>query len=138
MISTEHLDAYLEAVGRRDVEATKAHMADNIVLRSPIVPAAFEGKERVAEVLTQLLGTVDAFEPERLLRDGADFVAVFTIRFGDNVIDGMDHMHLNDSGLVDSMTVAWRPLAAIVAVQQKLAPKLGGKAMMLVPTDQSS
>lgn len=138
MISTEHLDAYLEAMGRRDVEATKAHMADNIVLRSPIAPAAFAGKERVAEALTQLLGTVDAFEPERLLRDGADFVAVFTIRFGVNVIDGMDHMHLNDAGLVDSMTVAWRPLAAVVAVQQKLAPKLGGKAMMLVPADQSS
>ncbi len=133
MISTEHLDAYLEAMGMRDVEATKAHMADNIVLRSPIAPAAFSGKERVAEVLTQLLDTVDAFEPKRLLRDGADFVAVFTIRFGDNVIDGMDHMHLNDAGLVDSMTVAWRPLAAVVAVQQKLAPKLGGKAMMLVP-----
>lgn len=138
MISTEHLDAYLEAMGKRDVEATKAHMADDIVLRSPIVSAAFAGKERVAEVLTQLLGTVDAFEPKRLLRDGADFVAVFTIRFEDNVIDGMDHMHLNDAGLVDSMTVAWRPLAALVAVQQKLAPKLGGKAMMLVPADQSS
>jgi hypothetical protein len=52
------------------------------------------------------------------------------------VIDGMDHMHLNDAGLVDSMTVAWRPLPAVVAVQQKLAPKLGGKAMMLIPADQ--
>jgi len=138
MISTEHLDAYLEAMGRHDVEGTKAHMADDVVLRSPIVPAPFEGKERVADVLTQLLSTVDAFEPKLLLRDGADFVAVFTIRLGDNVIDGMDHMHLNDAGLVESMTVAWRPLPAVVAVQQKLAPRLGGKAMMLVPADQSS
>jgi hypothetical protein len=138
MISTEHLHAYLEAMGRRDVEGTRAHMADNVVLRSPIAPAPFEGKGRVADVLTQLLGTVDAFEPKLLLRDGADFVAVFTIRHGDNVLDGMDHMHLNDAGLVDSMTVAWRPLPAVVAVQQKLAPKLGGKAMMLVPADQSS
>jgi hypothetical protein len=36
------------------------------------------------------------------------------------------------------MTVAWRPLAAVVAVQQKLAPKLGGKPMMLIAADQSS
>jgi hypothetical protein len=138
MISTEHLDAYLKAMGRRDVESIKAHMADNVVLRSPIVPAPFEGKVQVVEVLTQLLGTVEAFEPKLLLRDGADFVAVFTIRLGDNVLDGMDHMHLNEAGLVDSMTVAWRPLSAVVAVQQKLAPKLGGKAMTLVPADQSS
>lgn len=85
----------------------------------------------------ELLGVVDAFEPKLLLRDGADFVAVFTIRLGDNVIDGMDHMHLDDAGLVDSMTLAWRPLPAVVAVQQQLAPRLGGKAMMLVPVNGS-
>ena len=137
MVTTEHLDAYLKAMGNRDVEGTKVHMADSVVLRSPIVPAPFEGKERVVAVLTQLLATVDAFEPKLRLRDGNDFVAVFTIRLGDHVLDGMDHMHLDEAGLVDSMTVAWRPLASIVAVQQKLAPRLGGKAMMLVPTDQS-
>ena len=138
MISTEHLDAYLEAMGRRDVEGTKAHMADDVVIRSPIAPAPFQGKEQVTGVLKALLSTVDAFEPKLLLRDRGDFVAVFTIRLGDHVIDGMDHMHLNDAGLVDSMTVAWRPLPAVVAVQQKLAPKLGGKAMMLIAADQSS
>jgi hypothetical protein len=137
MISTEHLDSYLEAMGRRDVEGTRAHMADDVVLRSPIVPAPFQGKDQVTRVLDALLSTVDAFEPKLLLRDGANFVAVFTIRLGDHVIDGMDHMHLNDAGLVDSMTVAWRPLPAVVAVQQKLAPKLGGKAMMLISADQS-
>ena len=137
MISTEHLEAYLEAMGRRDVEGTKAHMADDVVIHSPIVPAPFKGKEQVTRVLEALLSTVDAFEPKLLLRDRSDFVAVFSIRLGDHVIDGMDHMHLNDAGLVDSMTVAWRPLPAVVAVQQKLAPKLGGKAMMLVPADQA-
>jgi hypothetical protein len=137
MATAEHLDAYLEAMGKRDAEGTQVHLADNVVLRSPIVPAPFEGKERVAEILAQLLGTVDAFEPKLLLRAGADFVAVFTIRLGDKVIDGMDHMHLNDAGLIDSMTVAWRPLPAVVEVQQKLAPKLGGTAMMLVPADQT-
>jgi len=138
MISTEHLEAYLEAMGRRDVEGTKAHMADDVVIHSPIVPAPFQGKEQVTGVLDALLNTVDAFEPKLLLRDRSDFVAVFTIRLDDHVIDGMDHMHLNDAGLVDSMTVAWRPLPAVVAVQQKLAPKLGGKAMMLIAADQSS
>ena len=138
MIDTEHLDAYLEAMGRRDVKGTKAHMADDVVIRSPIVPAPFKGKEQVTRVLEALLSTVDAFEPQLLLRDRSDFVAVFTIRLDDHIIDGMDHMHLNDAGLVDSMTVAWRPLPAVVAVQRKLARKLGGTAMMLVAADQSS
>ncbi|WP_368620397.1 nuclear transport factor 2 family protein [Paraburkholderia sp. BR13444] len=83
-------NAYLEAMRRRHVEATMAHMAENVVLRSPIAPTPFEGKERVADVLAKLLSTVDAFEPKLLLRDNADFVAVFTIRFSDEGIDGMD------------------------------------------------
>ncbi len=132
MISTDHLDAYLKAMGERDVTAAKIHMADDVVIYSPLVPAPFKGKDQVADVLAALLGTVDAFEPKMLLRDNADFVAVFTIKLGDHVIDGMDHMHINDAGLVDSMTVAWRPLPSVVAVQQKLAPKLGGNAMKLV------
>ncbi|MGY2737115.1 ketosteroid isomerase-like protein [Sphingomonas sp. UYP23] len=43
MISPNHLNAYLEAMGRRDVEGTKAHMADDVVIHSPIVPAPFHG-----------------------------------------------------------------------------------------------
>jgi hypothetical protein len=37
-----------------------------------------------------------------------------------------DTDHINEAGLLDSMTVAWRPLQSVVAVQQRLAPKLGG------------
>jgi len=138
MISTDHLDAYLDAMSKRDVATAKVHMADDVVLRSPIIAAPFEGKEKVAHVLAQLLDTVDAFEPKMLLRDNADFVAVFTIKLGDNETDGMEHIHLNEAGLIDSMTAAWRPLPAVVAVQQNLAPKLGGQAMMPVETEYES
>ncbi|CAM3932570.1 nuclear transport factor 2 family protein [Bordetella muralis] len=133
MLTTEHLDAYLKAMENRDIEATKDHMAADVVLRSPIVPTPFEGKENVVRVLTQLLDTVDAFQPKLLLREGREFVSVFTIEFNEHILDGMDHMHLNNEGLIDRMTMVWRPLLSIVAVQQKLAPKLGGKAMVLVP-----
>ena len=135
MISTDHLDAYLNAMGRRDVAAAKIHIADDVIIYSPLVPAPFKGKDQVADVLAALLSTVDCFEPKMLLRDNADFVAVFTIKLGDHIIDGMDHMHLNEAGLVDCMTVAWRPLPSVVAVQRKLAPKLGGRAMKLVNID---
>ncbi|HQT67205.1 MAG: hypothetical protein B7Z78_03560 [Rhodospirillales bacterium 20-60-12] len=136
MISTDHLDAYLKAMGERDVAAAKIHMADDVIIYSPLVPAPFKGKDQVTDVLAALLGTVDAFEPKMLLRDNAHFVAVFTIKLGEHLIDGMDHMHINEAGLVDSMTVAWRPLPSVVAVQQKLAPKLGGKAMKLVAANE--
>jgi len=135
MIVTAHLDAWLAALGKRHVEGAMAQMADNVTFRSPIIPVPFEGKEQVSKVLTQLLDTIEAFDLQLLLRNEADFVAIFTIRFGDHTIDGMDRLHLNDAGLIDAITMAWRPLAAVVAVQQSIAPKLGGKPMKLVPVE---
>ena len=135
MIRRDHLDAYLKAMAARDVISATAHMANDVVIYSPLVPAPIKGKENVANVLAALLSTIDSFEPKLLLRENADFVAVFIIRFGDHLLDGMDHMHINEAGLVDSMTVAWRPLPSVVAVQQKLAPKLGGRAMKLMNAD---
>jgi hypothetical protein len=138
MINKEHLNAYLDAMHKRDVSATEAHLADDVVIYSPIVSDPFQGKQMVQEILKQLLLNVDAFTPKQLLQDGADFVAIFTIELGTNKIDGMDHMHLNEAGLIDSMTVAWRPLPAIVEVQKRLAPAFGMTPLTLVPMTQAA
>ena len=55
-----------------------------------------------------------------------------------NICDGMDHMHINEAGFIDSMTVAWRPLPAVVEVQKLLAPKFGMKPITLVPMTQAA
>ena len=70
--------------------------------------------------------------------EGSDFVAIFTIELGPNKLDGMDHMHLNKAGLIDSMTVAWRPLPAVVEVQKRLAPAFGMTPLTLVPVNQAA
>jgi SnoaL-like domain len=137
MINKEHLDAFLDAMHRRDASATEAHMADDVVIYSPIVPEPFKGKQQVQEVLKQLVLIVNAFTPKQLLQDGADFVAIFTIELGPNKLDGMDHMHLNEAGFIDSMTVAWRPLPAVVEVQKRLAPAFGMAPLTLVPMTQA-
>jgi hypothetical protein len=138
MINKEHLDAFLDAMHRRDASGTEAHMADDVVIYSPIVPEPFKGKQQVQEILKQLLLTVDAFTPKLVLQDGADFAATFTSELGTNKLDGMDHMHINEAGFIDSMTVAWRPLPAVVEVQKLLAPKFGMKPLTLVPMTQTA
>ena len=137
MPTKKHLDAYLDAMHRKDVAGTVDHMADNVVIHSPIAPAPFEGKQQVVEVLRGLLTNVDSFNMKQLIGDDEDYVAVFTIEVGPYRIDGMDHMHLNQDGLVDSMTVAWRPLPALVEVQKKLASAIGVAALTLVPLEDS-
>jgi hypothetical protein len=51
MPTKQHLEAYLDAMHRRNVAGTIAHMADDVVIRSPIVPNPFEGKQQVVELL---------------------------------------------------------------------------------------
>jgi hypothetical protein len=100
-----------------------------------MLPTPFKGRDSVIAVLGALLSTIDAFEPKKMIRDGADVIATLTIRFEEHVIDACDHVHLGEDGRIDTMTIAWRPLPAIVAIQQRLIPKLGGKAMQLVPVE---
>ncbi len=93
------------------------------------------GKTQVQAVLGHLLAVVDTFEVRELLR-GDENVAVFLrMRMGDVEIDGVDVTHLDDNGLIDSMTVMWRPLPAVVAVQARIAPRLGLAALKLVADD---
>lgn len=96
MPTKEHLYAYLDAMHRRDAAGTAAHMADDLIIHSPIAPAPFKGKEQVVELLNSLLNNVDSFGMKQLIGDEEDFVAVFTIDVGSNRVDGMDHMHLNE------------------------------------------
>jgi len=50
----------------------------------------------------------------------------------------MDQMHINGAGFIDSMTVAWRPLPAVVEVQKRLAPAFGMTPLRLVPMTKAA
>jgi ketosteroid isomerase-like protein len=90
MPTQKHLDAYLDAMHRRDVAGTMNHMADNVVIHSPIAPAPFEAKQQAVELLRALLTNVDSFDMKRLIGGDQDYVAVFTFVVGPHKVDGMD------------------------------------------------
>jgi len=136
MPSEDHLTPFLEAMHEGDIARASEHLSETVELNSPILPTPFKGRASVVAVLTELLSTIDAFDPRMMMRDGADVIAVLTIRFEEHVIDAFDHVRLGEDGRIETMTIAWRPLPAVVAVQQRLVPKLGGQAMRLVPVEQ--
>jgi len=135
MPSEDHLTPFLEAMHEGDIARASEHLSETVELNSPILPTPFKGRASVVAVLTELLSTIDAFEPRMMMRDGADVIAVLTIRFEEHVVDAFDHVRLGEDGRIETMTIAWRPLPAVVAVQQRLVPKLGGQAMRLVPVE---
>lgn len=54
------------------------------------------------------------------------------IRAGDAEVMGVDDMVVGEDGSIISMIVQWRPLAGIVAIQQRPTPPVGVPALKLV------
>ncbi|WP_142393474.1 nuclear transport factor 2 family protein [Mycobacterium sp. 4858] len=128
-----YLKSFLEAMHARDATGAARHLAENVTLKSPIVVEPFVGRDQAAGILTYLLDIIDEFTVVDFLSSNEHFAAVFNIRAGSTNIEGMDYIHLDDAGKVDSMTISWRPLPAVVAVQNRLAPAIGVPPLALVP-----
>ena len=129
-----HLTPFLDAMHRGDAAGVSAHMSQDVVLRSPILADPIQGKTAVNQVLDALLRVVDSFVVTDIVAAETHAAVFATITAGDVTVEGADDMHVDPDGLVTSMTIQWRPLAAIVAMQQRLAPLLGIPALTLTPT----
>jgi hypothetical protein len=116
-----HIHAFTAAMQRKDLEAMLTHMADDIVLKTPLAAEPFTGKAAIRPVVTALLGVVDQFDFREVLQGPEHVSAFFGITVGAEQLDGVDYWRLNDSGLIQEMTVLWRPLPAAIAVEKKLA-----------------
>ena len=127
-----HLQPFLDAMHRGDPAALPAHMSEDVVLRSPILADPIQGRVAVGRLLAVLLQVADSFTVTDLVAADTHAAVFIRIRSGDVTVEGVDDMHVDSAGLVTGMTIQWRPLPALVAMQQRLAPLIGAPALMLV------
>ena len=129
-----HLHGFIEGMMRRkDLAAMLPHMADDMVLKTPLVAEAFQGKAAIKPVVEALLAVVDAFDFREILEGPQRVSVFFGVRIGTAELDGMDVIRLNEAGLVQDMSVLWRPLPAIVAALNMLRAADRAPALELVP-----
>lgn len=115
-----YIHAFTAAMQRKDLDAMLSHMADNITLKTPLVAEPLHGKAALRPVVEALLRVVDSFEFREILQGPEHVAGFFGITVGSNELDGMDYWRLNEAGLIQEMTVLWRPLPAVAAVQNEL------------------
>ena len=116
-----HIHAFTDAMQRKDLEAMLTHVTDDVVLKTPLVAEPFRGKAALRPVVEALLAVVDAFAFHEVMQGPQHVSSFFRVTVGSVELDGMDYWRLNDAGLIQEMTVLWRPLPAVAAVQDKLA-----------------
>ena len=119
-MSLTHVRAIIEAMTRKDLESMLLHMSEDVVLRTPLVAEPIQGKAAIRPVVSALLGVVDRFDFREIMQGPEHVSSFFKVTVGPNELDGMDYWRLNSSGLIEEMTVLWRPLPTAVAVQQML------------------
>ena len=129
----DHLDAFLHALHDKDADALLEHVTDDVTLWSPIFPDPFQGKAKLRSVLGIVLGAVDRFEVVEVMHGAAHVAVALKLEAGGDTLDGMDLITLGPGGLVASMKIMWRPLPAIVAMQNRIAPHIGAPVLTLGP-----
>jgi hypothetical protein len=115
-----HIHAFTAALQRKDLDAMLSHMSDDVRLLTPLVFEPFQGKASIRPVVEALLSVVDSFEFLELMEGPQHVSEFFKVTVGSLTLDGMDYWRLDEEGLIQEMTVLWRPLPAIVAVQNQL------------------
>ena len=115
-----HLRAFTAAMERKDLDAMLTHMADDVVLRTPLAAEPLEGKAALRPVVQALLNVVDRFDFRETMQGPEHVSSFFRVTVGPNELDGMDYWRLNEAGLIQEMTVLWRPFPAIAAVLDTL------------------
>ena len=117
---------FRRAIESGDVDRLMTLFTEDIVFRSPVVHAPYQGRAAVEPLLR---AAIQVFKDFRYLRnigevDAIDCALVFSARVGERLVEGCDFLHLNADGLIDELYVMVRPLSAALAVSEAMANQL--------------
>lgn len=112
------------AVEARDVPALSALLAPDVVFFSPVAFQPFRGRRDVTEVLGHVLEVFEDFAYIDELEGPGTHALVFSARVGGRDVQGLDHLRLDDDGLVREFTVMVRPLSGVIALAEAMGPRV--------------
>jgi limonene-1,2-epoxide hydrolase len=122
-VTVEEFQAALE---RGDIDAAGEMLADNVVFRSPVVFAPYEGKAATMVLLKAVSSVLQDFRYVRsFVEEHALGIAlVFEARIGARTIEGVDFLRLNSLGQVDDFRVMVRPQTGLEALVTAMVPAI--------------
>ena len=125
MTAAETRAALRDASLAGDHAAIVALLADDVILRSPVLKLPFEGKAAVADVYRAVLDSFMDLEP---VAERGDADGLQMLRFRARVLGRDAHLvsllDTDGSGRIAEVTIFVRPLAAVAAVGAALGPRL--------------
>ena len=113
------------AVEARDPDAMAALMAPDVRFYSPVAFKPFAGREAVNELFWNLFEVFEDFRYTDELAGEGTHALIFRAAVNGKELEGLDHLVLGEDGLVTEFTVMLRPLSALMAMGEAMAPRVG-------------
>lgn len=119
------MNAFRAAVEAKDLEAMRAALHPEVVFRSPAVFTAYEGRDKVMELLSHVVEVLGDFEyTDELEGTNGTHALIFRAHVDGKDVEGLDHLTLDADGLVTQLVVMIRPLSGLIAVAQAMGARL--------------
>ncbi len=122
------LDEWHRVVEMRDLEALGRILAEDVSMGAPPYWDKLHGRPLVHHLLGMIIRTIDGFTYHREWHDDAsragEIALEFHGRIGDLDLQGIDLISLNDRGEVQNLDVVIRPMNALEALRDVIAPQM--------------
>ena len=115
-----------EMVAARDLSRVASLCAPQVVFRSPVAFAPYQGAEPVAAFLQQAMRVLGDFRYHRSFSDGHRSVVLeFSARVGDKELKGIDMIRFDEAGRIEDFEVMVRPASGLQALGAEMARRMG-------------
>jgi hypothetical protein len=122
---TPQAHPFRTAWATRDIDAWAEHLADDIVVKSPLIRSDFRGSAAARELFDVLFAVIPEFAILREFRDGDASVFVWRARAQGRTFDGVDVIRSDDRGAVTEIAVYIRTLVGLADFAAVVGPALG-------------
>jgi hypothetical protein len=117
-------DLFRRAAEGKDFSAIDDLFAEDVVFRSPVVFKPYEGREAIAMLLGAVSQVFEDFRYTDQVETDESGALMFSARVGERELDGIDYLHFDSEGRIDSMAVYVRPMSGVNALAEAMQRKL--------------
>jgi hypothetical protein len=116
---------FRRAAEAKDLDLMIETLREDVVLHSPILFRAFEGREIATQVLTHVAVVLEDLVYVDELTGERSVALRFKAKVDDLELEGIDFLELDDEGRVAELTVFMRPMSALTRFKEKMSERLG-------------
>ena len=120
----DFLKEWHRVVAAKDLPSLDALLAEDIALGAPPYWDKLAGRKIVSHLLGLIVHTIEDFTYHREWCNGSEIALEFTGHIGDDELQGIDLISLNDRAVVQNLDVLMRPVNAVIALRETIRPQM--------------